>query len=95
MKKYQALFGLHVLFWLLVIVPRAFVDPSVTLFGRQVPLDATLSLGFLPILLIVSWGAGRGAPSRPLRNYFTTFRWIGIGFWFFTIFWILGFTLEP
>lgn len=85
MNKYYALFILHVVFWLAVIVPMAYLDLSVTLFGKHMPLEAIPVIGFLPILVVLSWRAGSNAPIRSLKNYFWVFRWIGIVFWLFSL----------
>ena len=85
MNKYHALFIVHMLFWLMVIIPMAFFDLSITLFGKHMPLEAVPVLIFLPILLVLSWRAGGNAPIRALKNYFWMFRWIGIVFWMFSL----------
>lgn len=85
MNKYHALLALHVLFWLAVIIPMAFCDISVTLFGRHLLFGVVLVVFFLPILVVLSWRAGNDAPIRPLKDYFWGFRWIGIVFWVFSL----------
>jgi hypothetical protein len=80
MNKYITLFVVHMIFWLIVIVIVPFCDLSIKLSGKLFPLELVLSISFVPILVIVSWRAGREAPTQILRNYFLVFRWIGIGF---------------
>lgn len=95
MNKYHALSILHVLFWLTVIIPMAFFDLSITLFGKHMPLEAVPVVVFLPILVVLSWRAGSNAPIRVLKNYFWMFRWIGIVFWMFSLILIWASNQSP
>ncbi|HEY3761452.1 MAG TPA: hypothetical protein VGN23_06865 [Verrucomicrobiae bacterium] len=95
MNKYYALFILHLLFWLAVIIPMAFFDLSVTVFGKHMPFEAVLVVVCLPLLVIISWRASKNAPIQSLKNYFWTFRWIGIVFWVFTLIMIWASNKSP
>jgi hypothetical protein len=95
MNKYYTLFILHVLFWLAVIIPMAFFDLSITLYGTHTRYEAVLAVVFLPILVILSWRAGSNAPIRSLKNYFWVFRWIGIWFWVYSLILIWASNQSP
>ena len=94
MNRYRILIGLHISYFFLLfgfVYLCAEYDSMnkvfgvvVKVFGGFVPIGALFFILanslLLLILIIFSWKAATDAPTKRLRSYFWTFRWVGIMF---------------
>jgi hypothetical protein len=85
MKNPYVLFRIQAVFWVILLV-SVLSQSSITLFGKQIFLAVILGVVLLPIVEIITWPAAKLAPSRPWRNYFLGFRWIGWTLWILNLF---------
>ena len=86
LNKFQTLFIVHVLLFFILVIEACYIQLTVTIQQIPIPIEFFLGLIFLPPLVVISWPAAKKAPSQHLRNYFFTFRWMGMVFWAFNLF---------
>ena len=85
-KQYNPLI-LHIIFWV-TIAASFYIDMPIQLLGANFSIPLVLTVVFFPIVIIFTWRARDIARARLLRDYYSSFRWVGIVFWAFSIFWV-------